>query len=103
MLLEALQAGVAERLAVLDAAAPTGRGQSSAAVLGGPGGVLAEMLGRHLVREIMVRGSGGGSLAPLADQLNHDVTHLQGQRIEGMLAHLANQVMALAQAGGAGL
>ena len=43
----------------------------------------------------MVCGSGGGPLAPLADQLNHDVTHLQGQRLEGMLA----QVMTLARAG----
>ncbi len=37
----------------------------------------------------MRRGSGGGLLALLADQLNHDVTHLQGQRIEGALAQLA--------------
>ena len=67
---------------------------------GVPGGMLAETLARHLVREIMVRGSQGGPLAPLADQLNHDVTHLQGQRLEGMLARLAGQVTALAQAGG---
>ena len=64
-----------------------------------PGGVLAQTLARHLVREIMVCGSGGGPLAPLADQLNHDVTHLQGQRLEGMLAQLAGQVMTLARAG----
>ena len=61
--------------------------------------MLAETLAGHLVREIMVRGSQGGPLAPLADQLNHDVTHLQGQRLEGMLAQLADQVTALAQAG----
>jgi Tetratricopeptide repeat len=48
----------------------------------------------------MVRGSRGGPLAPLGDQLNHDVTHLQGQRLEGMLAQLAEQVMALAREGG---
>ncbi len=42
----------------------------------------------HLVQEIVVRGSGGGPLTPLADQLNHDLTHLQGQRVEGMLARL---------------
>ena len=98
-LLEALQAGVAERLAVLDDAAVTGTGQSSAEVLGVPAEVLAEKLTGHLVREIMVRGSGGGPLAPLADQLNHDVTHLQGQRLEGMLAQLAGLVMTLAAAG----
>ena len=98
-LLGALQAGIADKLAVLDDPDITGTGQSSAELLGMPGGVLAEMLAGHMVREIMVRGSRGGPLAPLADQLNHDVTHLQGQRLEGMLAQLAGQVMALAQAG----
>ena len=99
-LLEALQAGIAGKLAVLDDPRITGIGQSSAKLSAVPGGVLAEMLAGHLVREIMVRGSGGGPLAPLADQLNHDVTHLQGQRLEGMLAQLAAQVTALAQVGG---
>ena len=99
-LLEALQAGIADKLAVLDDPDVTGTGQSSAELLGVPGGVLAEMLAGYLVREIMVRGSRGGPLAPLADQLNHDVTHLQGQRLEGMLAELAGQVMALGRAGG---
>ena len=94
-LLEALRAGIASKLAVLDDPDITGTGQSSAQLLGVPGGVLAETLASHLVREIMVRGSGGGPLAPLAGQLNHDVTHLQGQRLEGMLA----QVMARAGGG----
>jgi hypothetical protein len=98
-LLETLQAGIAGKLAVLDDADITGAGQSSALLPGVRGGVLAETLAGHLVREIMVRGSQGGALAPLADQLNHDVTHLQGQRLEGMLARLADQVTALAQAG----
>jgi hypothetical protein len=60
---------------------------------------MAETLAACLVREIMVRGSWGGPLAPLANQLNHDVTQLQGWRLEGMLAQLAGQVTALAQAG----
>ncbi len=47
-----------------------------------PGVVLAEKLTGHLVREIMLRGSGGGPLTPLAGQLNQDLTHQQGQRIE---------------------
>ena len=102
-LLEALQVGIAETLAVLDDPNVTGTGQSSAEVLGVPGSVIAETLAGHLVREIMLRGSRGGPLAPLADQLNHDVTHLQGQRIEGMLAPLTDQVMILAQAGSAAL
>jgi hypothetical protein len=97
-LLQALQAGIAANLAVLDDVALTGTGQSSAETLGVAGGTLAETLTRHLVREIMFRGSDGGPLAPLANQLNHDVTHLQGRRIEGLLTHLAVQ-MALAQAG----
>jgi hypothetical protein len=97
-LLQALQAGIAANLAVLDDASLTGTGWSSAKVLGVAGGVLAETLAGHLMREIMFRGSGGGPLAPLADQLNHDVTHMQGQRIEGVLAHLAVQVKALAPA-----
>ncbi len=99
-LLEALQAGIASKLAVLDDPALTGAGQSSAELLGVSGGVLAETLAGHLVREIMDRASRGGPLAPLADQLNHDVTHLQGRRLEGMLAQLARQVMAMARADG---
>ena len=102
MLLEGLQAGIAGQLAVLDDAGLTGTGQSSADVLGVPGTVLADKLTGHLVREIIVRGSGGGPLAPLADQFNHELTHLQGQRIEEKLARLANQVRdALARPGGA--
>ncbi len=91
-LLEALQAGIAAKLAVLDDPGLTGTGQSSAEGLGVSGKVLAEALAGHLIQEIMLRGSAGG---PLADQLNHDVTHLQGQRIEGVLAQLVEQVMAL--------
>ena len=92
-MLEVLQAGIARQLAVLDDAGRTGAGQSPAEVLGVPGAVLAEKLTGHLVREIMLRGSGGGPLTPLADQLNHDLTHLQGQRVEGMLARLVALVM----------
>jgi hypothetical protein len=87
-LLEVLQAAIEGPLAVLDDAGRTGTGQSSAEVLGVPGAVLAEKLTGHLVREIVLCGSGGGPLTPLADQLNHDLTHLQGQRIEDMLARL---------------
>ena len=98
-LVEGLQAGIAGQLAVLDDAGLTGTGQSSAEVLGVPGTVLADRLTGHLVREIMLRGSRGGPLTPLADQLNHDLTHLQvrrvevqGQRVESMLARLAEEI-----------
>jgi hypothetical protein len=98
-LLEGLQTGIVQKLAPLGDVGLTGPGQSSSELLGVPTTVLAERLADYLVREIMLRGSRGGPLAPLADQLNHDVTHLQGQRLEGMLARLANEVQdALAQA-----
>ena len=98
-LLEGLQTGIVQKLAPLGDVGLTGTGQSSSELLGVPTTVLAERLADYLVREIMLRGSRGGPLAPLADQLNHDVTHLQGQRLEGMLARLANEVQdALAQA-----
>lgn len=90
--LEALQAGIAGRLAVLGDASLTGTGQSSADVLGVPGTVVAAKLTGHLLREIVVRGSRGGPLFPLASQLNDDVTHLQGQRIEAVLGQLAGEV-----------
>ena len=90
-LLEGLQAGIAGQLAVLDDVGLTGTGRSSADVLGVPGTVLAESLTGYLVREIMLRGSHGGPLTPLADQLNHDLTHLQGKRVEGMLARLTGE------------
>jgi HEAT repeat protein len=88
-LLEALQAGVAGQLAVLGDPSLTGTGESSADVFGVPVTVLADRLISYLVREIVVRGSRGGPLTPLANQLNHDVTYLQGQRVEGTLAQLA--------------
>src|SRR5260370_13597100 len=81
--LDALQAGVASQLAVLDDARLTGTGQSSAEV---PGGVVAEKLTGHLVREIVLRGARGGPLTPLAGQLNFDLLLQQGQRLEGALA-----------------
>ena len=88
-LLEELQAGIAEQLVVLDDPSLTGTRQSSADVLEIPGMVLADRLISYLVREIVVRGGRGGPLTPLANQLNHDVTHLHGQRVEGTLAQLA--------------
>lgn len=91
-LLQALQAGVAGQLAVLDDANITEAGQSSADVLGVPGVVLAEKLTSHLLREIVIRGASGGSLFPLASQLNHDLSHLQGQRLEGVLGQLAGEL-----------
>ena len=90
-LLEALQVGIATRLAGVYDPDATGTGRSSMALRGVPSGPLAETLAGHLVHEITARGARGGPLTPLADQLNHDMTHLQGQRLEGMLAQLVRR------------
>src|SRR6185437_762912 len=60
--LEAVHAGIAGQLAVLDDAGLTGTGMSSADVLEVPGRVLADKLTSHLLREIVMRGSRGGPL-----------------------------------------
>jgi hypothetical protein len=86
--LEALQTGIAGQLGILDGASLTGTGRSSADVLGVRAAVLAEKLTGHLLREIVNRGSRGGPLSPLANQLNHDVTHLQGRRIHDAVRQL---------------
>ena len=91
-ILEVLQARIAAQLAILDDASLTETGQSSAQVLGTPSAVIAAKLIGHLLQEIVLRGSRGGPLEPLANQLNHDVTHLQGRRIEAELGRLAGEV-----------
>jgi hypothetical protein len=90
--LEALRAGIAGQLAVLDDASLTGTGRSSADLLEVPAGLVAAKLTNHLLQEIIIRGAGGGPLFPLASQLNDDVTHLQGQRIETALGQLSSEV-----------
>jgi hypothetical protein len=90
--LEALQAGIARQLAVLDDASLTGTGQSSSDALELPRGVLAEKLTGHLLQEIIARGSRGGPLFPLASQLNDDVTHLELQELGGAVRRLAENL-----------
>jgi len=93
-LLEALQAGIAWQLRVVnDAGQPTG------SLPGVPVSEVAAKLTTHLVRQIQIRGSQPGPLTPLADQLNHELTRLQGQRIEGVLAQLVDQVAKLGRPG----
>ena len=82
-LLAALQAGIAGQLSACDDA-----GQLAAGLPGVPVSDVAAKLTGHLIRQIQIRGSQPGPLTPLADQLNHDVTHLEGQRLEGMLAQV---------------
>ena len=92
-LLERLQAGVAGQLAVLDDPELTDAGVSSAAVLGIPGAVLAEQLTGHLLAQILSRGARGGPLFPLAAQINDDRTHLQGQRLEGLVRRVGAEIL----------
>jgi len=99
-MLEGLRAGIAGQLDPLDNPRLTGTEQSSAELLGVSAAVLAERLTTHLVREIMLRGSGGSPLTPLAAQLSHDATYLQGkrtekqgERIENLLRQLAREVI----------
>jgi tetratricopeptide (TPR) repeat protein len=80
-ILQALEAGVAAQLAVLGDAGLTGTGESSVQALGVPVEEITETLVRNVLQEILARGAGGGPLSPLADQLNHDLTHLQLARL----------------------
>lgn len=96
-MLEALRAGIIGQLAVLDNTSLTETGQSSADVLDISAGVLADRLFSHLVREVIVRGSRGGPLTPLADQLNHDLTHWQGERLEEMVSEVLQALARLDQ------
>ena len=93
-LLEALQAGITRQLAPLGDPGLSGTEKSSAEVLEVPVTVLAEKLTGHLMREIVARGLRGGPLAPLAEQLNHDVTHLYLQQLEGTVGRLAAELRA---------
>jgi tetratricopeptide (TPR) repeat protein len=94
-ILQALQAGVTAQLAVLDDETLTGMGQSSAQALGLPVKRITETLVRNVVQEILARGVGGGPLAPLADQLNHDLTHLLGQHTAGTMDRIVEELIRL--------
>jgi tetratricopeptide (TPR) repeat protein len=98
-LLEAVHTGISARML------PMGevrlRGASAAPVVVSASAV-SEELSRQLLREIVLRDARGGPLKPLADQLNADVTRLQGERTilpgEQATATLAGPVEAVAQA-----
>jgi hypothetical protein len=91
-LLEGLQAGVVSRLAALGDVYLTGTGESSAQVLGISVPMLAEQLTGQLLRELVARGASGGPLASLSNQLNHDLTHLQGREHSESLARLVMEL-----------
>jgi tetratricopeptide (TPR) repeat protein len=86
--LEALQVTIAGQVKVLDdrglaatVTSLTGTGEV-------PATVVAQKLTANLLREIMARGSRGGPLEPLANQLGHDRTYLQGLQIDGKLLEI---------------
>ena len=87
-LLEMLQAEIAGQLELLDNRLLTSTGDSLANPLQGPAESLTERLTRNLIAEIKARATGGGPLAALADQLNHDETHRRAQRVEDLLGQL---------------
>lgn len=87
-ILEAILTGIGGQLAVLADAELTGAEQSSAELLDLSVQVLSEKLATHLLQEVLDRGARGGPLQPLASQLNHDVTHLQGMQMIGMIGRL---------------
>jgi tetratricopeptide (TPR) repeat protein len=91
-ILEALQTGVTAQLAVLGDVSLTGAGQSSAQALGLPLERITETLVRNVIQEIFARGARGGPLAPLADQVNHDLTHLQLLRLTQQHAAAAQPI-----------
>jgi tetratricopeptide (TPR) repeat protein len=99
--LEALQVAVAGQLAVLGDPGLSATVKSLTGMPDVSATVVAQKLTSHLLREIVARGSRGGPLEPLANQLNHDVTHLQGQRMEAVLGQLTADVReALTRPGG---
>jgi hypothetical protein len=96
-MLQSLQAGMVAQLAVLGDSTLTGTRQSSAQVLGLPVERIIEVVTRCAIQEVLVRGTSGGALTPLADQLNHDLTHLQGQHATGLLERVVAELGQLTQ------
>jgi tetratricopeptide (TPR) repeat protein len=91
--LEALQAGIGGQLALLDDPGLTATVGSLTGMGEVPATVVAQKLTGHLVREIMVRGSRGGPLAPLAHQLSDDRTYLHGLQMEGKVDRLDDKLL----------
>jgi hypothetical protein len=72
---QALVTSISAQFAVLDDACMTGVGQSAADSLEVSTAELTEKLYGHLRQQIVLLGSRGGPLAPLANELNHEATH----------------------------
>lgn len=95
-LLEVMQSEIGRQLALLEDAEITGIDKSPAELLGlqGRGQELAYRITGHLIREIILRGSRGRPLTPLANQLNHDATHLQVKQLEGIIVEGFDEIRA---------
>jgi len=97
-MLQALEAGIVDQLAVLDDASLTGTGHSSADVLGVSAEVIAAELTDNLLLRIDANAARGGPLASLANLLKHDRTYLQGQETQEALHQVGGQMLkAIAQ------
>ena len=97
-LLQDLQAQISAQLKPLSNPDLTETGKSWTALYDISSKELAESLTGHLVREIVSRGAHGGPLTPLANQIGHDLTHLQFRQMDEKLSLLARTVKdALAQ------
>jgi hypothetical protein len=79
-------------MGALDDPELTGTGRSSAEMLRVPGALPTETLTSSLVHEIIVRSAADGPLTPLANQLNHDMTHLQSVRLVRLVGDLADEL-----------
>jgi hypothetical protein len=90
---DALKAGVAAQLAVLDDADHTETGSSPSDVLGVSADVLTEHLVNNLLWEILIRGSRGGALFPLASQINHDATLLRVGQLDSALHEVGGEIL----------
>jgi hypothetical protein len=92
--LEMLHGGVAAQVGVLeDPGLTIWAGISPAVAVGIADGVIAPVLTRHLLSQIVCRAARGGPLAALAAQLNADVTHLQGQRAGRLLRQMGAEIL----------
>jgi hypothetical protein len=97
-MLQALEAGIAGQLAVLDDVSLTGTEHSSADVLGVSAEVIANELTDNLLLRIDASAAQGGPLASLANLLKHDRTYMQGQETQDSLRQVGGQILdAIAQ------
>jgi tetratricopeptide (TPR) repeat protein len=92
-LLQAIELGISQQLTLLDEAELAELGSSLELLTQVSANSLSARLADHFIQQIFVRGARGGPLAPLADQLNHEMTRRQGQRIEDMVGSMGREIL----------